>query len=334
MGAPSLDLETWDQSIGEEETIYWTHSASCSTMAAMRKHSFSIFLAVALAAGASAHAQQLPAALTNDPPIDKAHPAAMDAFQIPSHGAQLNAIAYLAAGEGPHPVVIVLHGFPGNEKNLDLAQSIRRAGWNAIYFDYRGSWGSPGNFSFGNSIEDTQSAIAYLREPANAARLRTDSKRIVLIGHSMGGFMAAYAGSHDPAILGTVMISAANFYDWAGGEISTAHQAENHVRLVKNLQENDILPLAGCTADSLANEMISHQKQWNFVDYASMFGSRPLLLITSEDGLASGAEHLASALHKQGSTHVTEVHFPTDHSYSDHRIALQAAVLDWLATLQ
>ena len=32
-------------------------------------------------------------------------------------------------GLGPHPVVIMLHGFPGNEKNLDLAQSIRRAGW-------------------------------------------------------------------------------------------------------------------------------------------------------------------------------------------------------------
>jgi len=301
----------------------------------MRKLSFSaIFLAAVLAAGASAHGQQLPAALTTDPPVDKAHPASMQSFQIPSHGQPMNAIAYLAAGEGPHPAVIVLHGFPGNEKNLDLAQSIRRAGWNAIFFNYRGSWGTPGTFSFANAIEDTQAAIAWLREAANAAKLHLDPKRIALVGHSMGGFMAAYAGSHDPAILGTGLISAANFHDWAGGDLKPEQEAANRARLVKSLADNDILPLAGTTAESLADEMLSHRKQWNFVDYAPMFGSRPLLLITSDDGLTPGATHLAEAVRKSGSTHVTETHFATDHAYSDQRIALQAAVLNWLATLQ
>jgi len=301
----------------------------------MRKLSFSaIFLAAVLAAGASAHGQQLPAALTTDPPVDKAHPASMQSFQIPSHGQPMNAIAYLAAGEGPHPAVIVLHGFPGNEKNLDIAQSIRRAGWNTIFFNYRGSWGTPGVFSFANAIEDTQAAIAWLREPANAAKLHIDPKRIALVGHSMGGFMAAYAGSHDPAILGTGLISAANFHDWAGGDLKPEQEAANRARLVKSLADNDILPLAGTTAESLADEMLSHRKQWNFVDYAPMFGSRPLLLITSNDGLAPGADHLAAAVRQSGSTHVTEQHFATDHSYSDQRIALQAAVLNWLAAFQ
>jgi pimeloyl-ACP methyl ester carboxylesterase len=257
----------------------------------------------------------------------------MDAFQIPSHGAQLNAIAYIAAGEGPHPTVIVLHGFPGNEKNLDLAQAIRRAGWDAIFFDYRGSWGSPGAFTFANCIEDTAAAIAYLRNPANAARLRVDPKRIALIGHSMGGFMAAYAGSHDSGIIGTALISAANFHDWAGGDQKPEEEKANHDRLVKSLVDNDLLPLAGCTGDSLADEMLAHRKEWNFVSYAAMFGTRPLLVITSDDGLKPGNDALASAVRGQGSTHVQEVHFPTDHSYSDHRIALETVVLSWLATL-
>jgi dienelactone hydrolase len=300
----------------------------------MRKLGFSvIFLAAVLAAGSSAHAQQLPAALTTDPLVDKAHPAAMESFQIPSHGQPMNAIAYLASGAGPHPAVIVLHGFPGNEKNLDLAQAIRRAGWSAIFFNYRGSWGTPGVFSFGNAIEDTQAAIAWLREPANAARLRVDPKRIALVGHSMGGFMAAYAGSHDPAILGTALISAANFHDWAGGDLKPEQEAANRARLVKGIADNDILPLAGCTAESLADEMLSHRKQWDFVDYAAMFGVRPLLLITSDDGLAPGAGHLAEAARKSGNSHVIEEHFDTDHSYSGKRIALESAVLNWLATL-
>jgi dienelactone hydrolase len=301
----------------------------------MRKLSFSAFLlAVVLAAGASAHGQQLPAALTTDPPVDRAHPASMLSFQIPSHGQPMNAIAYLAAGERPHPAVIVLHGFPGNEKNLDLAQSIRRAGWNAIFFNYRGSWGTPGAFSFANAIDDTQAAIAWLREPANAAKLHIDPKRIALVGHSMGGFMAAYAGSHDPAILGTALISAANFHDWAGGDLKPEQEAANRARLVKRIADNDILPLAGCTAESLADEMLSHRKPWNLVDYAPMFGTRPLLLITSDDGLAPSAAHLAEAVRQSGNAHVTEQHFATDHSYSGQRIALQAAVLNWLAALQ
>jgi pimeloyl-ACP methyl ester carboxylesterase len=65
----------------------------------------------------------------------------METFQIPSHGALLNAFVYVAAGAGPHPAVVLLHGFPGNERNLDLAQDMRRAGWDVLYFDYRGSWG-------------------------------------------------------------------------------------------------------------------------------------------------------------------------------------------------
>ena len=79
-------------------------------------------------------------------------------------------------------MVILLHGFPGNEKNLDLAQAMRRDGWDVVYFDYRGSWGSPGDFSFTHSMEDTEAAIAYVRDTANAKKLRADPGIIVLVG--------------------------------------------------------------------------------------------------------------------------------------------------------
>jgi pimeloyl-ACP methyl ester carboxylesterase len=147
--------------------------------------------------------------IATDPAPDKDNPAAMRSFRLPSHDALLNAFVYVAAGAGPHPNVILLHGFPGNERNLDLAQSIRRAGWNVLYFDYRGSWGSPGD-SFTHCIEDAQSAIGYLRDTTMAAKLRSDPQSIVLIGHSMGGFVALQAGSLDPGIRTIVTISAAD----------------------------------------------------------------------------------------------------------------------------
>src|SRR5690349_6039830 len=109
----------------------------------MRNWMVAAGFAVALAAG-GAQAQQVPKAIFTDPPADAAHPARMEVLHIPTGGVQVNGVAYLAAGAGPHPTVVLFHGLPGNEKNLDLAQALRRAGWNAITINYRGSWGSPG----------------------------------------------------------------------------------------------------------------------------------------------------------------------------------------------
>jgi uncharacterized protein len=280
----------------------------------------------------SLHAQN--AAITADPTPDKTNPAAMETFQIPSHGAKLNALAYIATGAAPHPVVILLHGFPGNEKNLDLAQTIRRAGWDVLYFDYRGSWGSPGDFSFTHSIEDTQSAIAYVRDPANAKKLRADPTDIVLIGHSMGGFMALQAGANDPAIKAIVTISAADF-DAGRLQSLPADKRDAAVKgLAAGLAAEGMAPLAGCTPESLAREVIDNAAKWNFVSLVPKLATRPLLVVTSDDGLALQNDALVEALKRAGNAHVTTIHMATDHSYSDHRIALQQAVLEALASLQ
>ena len=98
----------------------------------------------------------------------------MAVLHIPSGGVEINGVAYLAAGAGPHPTVVICHGLPGNEKNLDLAQAIRRAGWNAVTFNYRGSWGSPGVFRFGQNPQDADAVLAYLADPANAKALGVD----------------------------------------------------------------------------------------------------------------------------------------------------------------
>jgi pimeloyl-ACP methyl ester carboxylesterase len=280
------------------------------------------------------HAQQLPAAITTDPAPDKANPAAMETFQIPSHGAMLNALAYIAEGPGPHPVVLLLHGFPGNEKNLDLAQAIRRDGWDVVYFDYRGSWGSPGDFSFTHSIEDTQSAIAYLRDPNYAAKLRSDPAYIVLIGHSMGGFMARYAGAQDPAIKAVGLISAADMGVDKMQSLKPAQEKEATTGLAAHFAADGMAPLAGCTPESLAREVIANAAAWNIPNVAPKLATRPVLVITSDDGLAPSNDAFVAALHKAGATDITTVHLTTDHSYSDQRIALEKAVLQALEYLQ
>jgi pimeloyl-ACP methyl ester carboxylesterase len=279
-------------------------------------------------------AQQLPAAITTDPAPDKAYPAVLETFQIPSHGAMLNALAYVAEGAGPHPVVILLHGFPGNEKNLDLAQAIRRDGWDVVYFDYRGSWGSPGDFSFTHSIEDTNSAIAYLRDAVHTKKLRSDPAYIVLIGHSMGGFMARYAGAQDPAIKAVGLISAADMGVDKVQSLKPGQEKDATARLAAHLAAEGMAPLAGCTPESLAKEVVANAAAWNVVALAPKLANRPMLVITSDDSLAPSNDAFVEALRKAGATELTTIHMTTDHSYSDQRIALQKAVLDALEYLQ
>jgi len=125
-------------------------------------------------------------------------PAGFIELQLPSAGSLLQGFMYKANGAKPHPTLLLLHGFPGNERNLDLAQAVRTHGWNVIYFNYRGSWGSQGEFTFRHCVEDAKNIYDYLR--ANAAKFQVDPNHIALFGHSMGGFVCLKALQEIPGI--------------------------------------------------------------------------------------------------------------------------------------
>jgi pimeloyl-ACP methyl ester carboxylesterase len=302
-------------------------------MAMRTKWMYAVALQLALAGMALQSIAQQPsqavlAALAADPPADAQHPARLVELTVPSQGSAMNAVFYLASGAGPHPVVLLLHGFPGNEQNLDLAQAMRRAGWSVLTFHYRGSWGSPGAFSFSHAIEDTDAALAFLRDPAVDAKYALDPKRIVVIGHSMGGFLALHAASTHPWLAGVAVMSAANF----GGMAAEAKTPAAQQQMI-GFFRSELPPLAGCTAESLWADVTSHAAQWNFVDWAPAIRPMPALVLDAADGLAEANVAMAEALRKAGDPHVSEQHMATDHSFSDHRIAAETAMLTWLGTL-
>jgi len=273
---------------------------------------------------ASARGQQLPSAIFTDPAPDKEFPADVAAPDVMSHGARMNAVLYIAAGRGPHPVVILVPGFPGNEKNLDLAYSLRRAGWNTLLAHFRGSWGSEGVFSFSNAIEDLQAAILFLRDAENTKKYRNDPKKIVLIGHSLGGFMAASAAARDPEIAGLVMIAA-----WNIGATMTGPRETHRIDAIPAASSR----LPGTTPAGLQAEAEANAAKWNYLDYAEALKTRPVLILEAHDRNLSYNKDMKAALQKAGNTRVTETYVETDHSFSDHRIALQVAVLEWLQSV-
>lgn len=275
---------------------------------------------LALAAPVAFAAPAIPPAIYTDPPADKAHPARMEVFHIPSGGVEINGVGYLAAGAGPHPTVVSCHGLPGNEKNLDLAQALRRRGWNAITFNYRGSWGSPGTYRFGQNPEDARAVLAFLR--ANADRYGIDTKRMAMVGHSMGGWVTAMAGSEEPDLRGLVLYSAANL-----GLKGGASEADRTKLIAENSET------LNNSAQALVDELGAHADEWDYVKRADALKATPLLVLTSNDGLADHGDGLVAAVRKAGGTKVQTAHVATDHGWSDHRIDLEARVIRFLEPL-
>jgi pimeloyl-ACP methyl ester carboxylesterase len=276
--------------------------------------------AACLLASAATSAQSVPAAIYTDPPADAAHPAGMTVLHIPSHGVLINGLVYRPSGEGPHPTLVICHGLPGNEKNLDLAQAVRRAGWNAVTFNYRGSWGSPGVFRFAQNLEDADAVLAYLRDPANAAKLAIDTKRIAIAGHSMGGWVTVQTAAHDRGLIGAILISAADM-----GRTGGTRQ-----QLVSEMAD-DMESLNGVTPESMADEVIANAKAFSFNRAVDGLTQIPLLVLSADDGLAPGTDALVAAITAKGGKSVTSIHAATDHSWSDHRIFLESTIITWLA---
>lgn len=277
-----------------------------------------------LVLGAASLRAQTPQAVGVDPPRDSAHPARMEVLHIPSGGVRINGVAYLASGAGMHPTFVLLHGLPGNEKNLDLAQAVRRAGWNAITFNYRGSWGSPGSFRFGQNLEDADAVLRYIAD--SARQLGIDAAHVVIAGHSMGGWVAILTAAHHPELAGLVLISAADM----GRDAALPRDTLTAV-MADNMES-----LAGVTARSMADALAAGaaRSHWTFADAVPGLMHMRMLVVTSDDGLAPEGDTLVQQLRARGNTRIATVHEPTDHSYSDKRIALESAVLEWLAKLR
>lgn len=274
-------------------------------------------------------------AVASDPPRDDAHPARNRQLVIPSgpvlpalgRPAEMNALMFQAAGGGPHPTLLLLHGLPGNERNLDLAQAARRAGWNVLTFTYRGAWGSEGTFSIQHAVEDSHAALAWLRSEAAARDFGVDPARIVVAGHSMGGYMAARASAYDkagcrdggagadrprltgvmgeeayrrlvdrcaaPPLAGAILLDA-----WDIGADARALQAVGAEGRAAFLREMDDVghALGPITAADLYDELIRRGEQWDLAALARPLARTRLLTVYATHGGAERNRALAEAI--------------------------------------
>ena len=273
-----------------------------------------------------------------DPPRHRTHPARNRQLLIPSgpplaalgRPAEMNALFLLAAGEGPHPTMVLLHGLPGNERNLDLAQAVRRAGWNVLTFTYRGAWGSEGTFSIGAALEDAGAALAYVRSPAAAREYAIDPRRLVIAGHSMGGLAAAWQGAADDALAGVILLDAWDIGTTARGIADGGAGAQAAFAAGLDDLGHAIGPVSGA---QLAEEVARRGSGWSLAQTADGLARKPVLSIYAAHGLAAENRAFAALLSGRHGAQVSAAELDSDHSFADHRLALAEEVVRWLEAL-
>ena len=238
---------------------------------------------------------------------------------------------YQANGAGPHPTVVLLHGYPGNEKNLDLAQSLRRVGYNVLFFHYRGAWGSGGDFSFSNVIEDVASATSYLRSEHES--LRVDADRLLLIGHSMGGFAALQGAAQDDAIKCVAGIAPAD----AG---LLAREVASMPDRAKDFGEgaDQLTMLRGWNAKAALADLKANAEDFDVAALAPKLAGKSVLLVAGEqDKVIEPEVHhkpMVAAYKAQDDLKLTATILTGDHSFSWSRLELIDTVLSWAQECQ
>ncbi|WP_293751542.1 alpha/beta hydrolase [uncultured Paraglaciecola sp.] len=247
----------------------------------------------------------------------KAYPKYSAEVTVLSHGKRLPAIFYGAQGKGPHPTIILLHGYPGNEKNLDVAQHMRDTGWNVVFFHYRGAWGAEGNFSFSGSEQDVTAVTTFLQQPENAQKFKINTDQISYIGHSMGGHMAVAGIVENPEVRCAVVYDGANIG-------VTFKNADEKVRNLWAAYADSLFMLQGWSSEVATEELSNKGKQLDLLPRAHKIADRPILFIPADSDVIpiSEIDALVTEMRKVKGNRVHYTLIKDDHSFNNSRLQL------------
>lgn len=125
---------------------------------------------------------------------------------------RLPATLALPTGTGPFPVVVLVHGSGPNDRDetvganapfKDLAEGLATRGVATLrYVKRTRQYPSPVATVKEEVIDDALSALALARQQPGV-----DPKRVFLLGHSMGAYLAPRIAPGDPALAGIVLLA-------------------------------------------------------------------------------------------------------------------------------
>jgi len=249
---------------------------------------------------------------------DSSSPAGFLELAIPSGNSVMQGFIYKANGRQKHPTLLLLHGFPGNERNLDLAQVVRARGWNVIYFNYRGSWGSQGQFSFKNCVEDVVNVVGFCKKYQDS--LKIDISNIVLFGHSMGGWVCLKALQQLANVKKGFALSTWNIY----GEFRNIKSEQQIITKVK--EEGGEIFVLNTPTKAIFETVVKESDYFNLSKDAKSLSDKQIIMLDEH----SNNKEIADAIKSSNHAYFDYEVWQTDHPFTNKRISLINKVLEFL----
>lgn len=258
---------------------------------------------------------------------DCAYRPDMHGILIPGKRGKLLSVLYTAAGEELHPTVLLLHGIPGCERNLDLAQALRRAGFHVMTFHYSGSWGSDGEYSLTNDLEDANTVLDFILRDETYG---FDKRYIYAVGHSLGGFVCGQLSARRSEIKGAVLLMPCDI----GRIPQIAQENPAAYQTIREVLDDSANWLKGTSGESLLREALNHSTDFSLGNAAEALAKKTVLCIGGTLDIytppALHCEPLTQAVQTAGGKLFQTIYYPTDHFFADYRLTVAETVVTFL----
>jgi hypothetical protein len=227
-------------------------------------------------------------------------------------GHVLAATLTMPNGGGRVPAIVMITGISKHERNegnppytpfRDIADVLGRAGIAVLRVDDRGVGESTGNFDKATSFDeadDVRTELAWLKKQPGV-----DPKRVGLVGHSEGGFIALIVAAGDPSLAAIGVLAGSGVPGEQLNTWQTRQTIEHDPAIAPDKREAEI-------TKQLADRSDWTPRDKAFVaadpaDYARRV-KMPVLIIQGGNDLhvpPRSAERLAATMHAAGNRDVT-----------------------------
>jgi len=236
---------------------------------------------------------------------------------IPCEDIRLHGRLYQPKNESVHPAVAVCHGYPGDNKNMDLAEELALNGVTVLVFYYMGAWGSGGEFRLTNMMPSTSAAVKYLRGLGFI-----DHDRVGLISFSMGAVALTKCMRVDPSLrTGVLMSPVSDLKPW-----SQEQYLDSIAPIFLKMAEGK---LAGWTEEKLRQDVKTAASELNPVETVREIHAPLMVVLGTNDTVTMPPDirRLYEAANEP--KRLVEIE-GADHEFSEHRMPLQKEVIEWI----
>jgi pimeloyl-ACP methyl ester carboxylesterase len=264
---------------------------------------------------------------------------------IDRNGIILKGRFYVPDGDGIFPTVILLHGFPGGEKDvLGIGNKLSNSGFNAITFNFSGTYKSQGEYSWENCLKDIKAVYAFINHPENIHRYKIDTAFIIIGGYSNGGGMAiTYAATH-PEIKAVFSIAGTDLGEFLNEYTSNPETQ----RMLDNAYARLSAPTGpirfakgGTLKEMIEMNFIALNPTFHLKKCAPLLAERDILLIGGWDDYFGSVENAViddfilpfyRNLQKVNAKLVKIIAFQDDHSFRKSREDIANEIIEWIKT--